>query len=356
MPDQHPPTPPTTQAAEVPSRRAYILRGFIYATPHTLGFEGSPSFWVRHGFKLGLGLALLLHLPFWGYQMYRTFIVPFEVDVVESAYDVDWVTLTDPRYKPLPNPEGLITPNATVNEAAQADARRRAEEAARRRREAEARRRAEAERRRREQESEPERRAAEEARRGRATESAPNEPDREPPPNRPLGFGKVDVGPIKAVVTKLYALSESGELDIEQETFVITLAFRVEPSGRLTGIRIVKSSGIDAVDEAALNIARAVSASQALGPLHILTSTTLTLDVGPQFMTLRIGGFAASPLEASALQNLINGGLTLVPRKPDTAAFLNNTSIKADGKRLTATVQMTRSQLNALLKQNFKKG
>lgn len=349
MPDQR--SSAASDAAEpTPSLRAYILRGFIYATPHTLDFEGPPSFWVRHGFKLGLCLALALHLPFWGYQVYRTFIVPFEVDVVESDYDVDWVTLTDPRYRPLPNPEGLVVPGDPETRTPTDDVRRRAQEEARRRKRAEeeSRRRAEAERRRREREA-----AEEQARRRR--EESPQE-DSAAVPNRPLGFGKVDVGPIKAVVTKLYALSESGELDIEQETFVITLAFRVEPSGRLSNIRILKSSGIDAVDDAALNIARAVSASQALGPLHILTSTTLTLDVGPQFMTLRIGGFAASPLEATALQKLINGGLSLVPRRPETSAFLNNTAIKADGKRLTATVQMTRSQLNALLKQNFKKG
>ncbi|OYT70599.1 MAG: hypothetical protein CFK52_10625 [Chloracidobacterium sp. CP2_5A] len=349
MPDERPPTNP---AEEAPDPRAYILRGFIYATPRSLGFEGRPSFWVRHGFKLGLAVALALYLPFLGYQAYRTFIVPFEVEVVENEYQVDWVTLTDPRYKPLPNPEGLVAPGGAASQAAPSDARRRAEEEARRRKREEeaARRRAEAERRREREGDQSER-----ARRNRSDAPDNDKPDAAAP-NRPLGFGKVDVGPIKAVVTKLYHLSESGELDIEQEAFVITLAFRVEPSGRLSGLRIVKSSGIDAVDEAALNIARAVSASQALGPLHILTSTTLTLDVGPQFMTLRVGGFAGSPLEAAALQNLINGGLTLIPRKADTAAFLNNTSIKADGKRLMATVQMTRSQLNALLKQNFKKG
>ncbi len=351
MPDERAPKATTDQAAEAPDPRAYILRGFIYAAPRTLGFEGPSPFWIRQGLALGLAVALALHLPFLGYQLYRTFIAPFEVDVVENEYNVDWVTLADPRYKPLPNPEGLVAPSDASGAAEQSAARRAAAEEARRRRRAEeeARRRAEAERRQRERDNE----APERARDIRAAPA--DEPD-PAAPNRPLGFGKVDIGPIKAVVTKLYNLSESGALDIEQETFVITLSFRVEPSGRLSGIRIVKSSGIDAVDEAALNIARAVSASQALGPLHILTSTTLTLDVGPQFMTLRIGGFASSPLEAAALQNLIGGGLALIPRRPDTAAFLNNASIKADGKRLAATVQMTRSQLNALLKQNFKKG
>ncbi len=347
MPTHHPSTI-SESAAATPSPRAYILRGFIYATPHTLDFEQQSSFWVRHGFTLGLVLALALHLPFWGYQIYRTFIVPFEVDVVESEYEVDWVTLTDPRYKPLPNPEGLVAPSTPTTDPL-AKARRRAEETARRRKQAEeTRRRAEAERQRRAvaREVEDQAQRREET---THTESAGL-------PNRPLSFGKVDIGPIKAVVTKLYALGESGQLDIGQETFAITLAFRVEPSGRLSAIRIVKSSGIDRVDEAALNIARAVSASQVLAPLHILTSTTLTLDAGAQFMTLRIGGFAASPLEAAALQNLINGGLSLVPRKPETKAFLNHTTIRADGKRLTATVQMTRSQLNALLQQNFRKG
>lgn len=336
-------TPPPAQ----PSPKAYILRGFIYATPHTLDFEGEPSYWVRHGFRLGLALALLLHCSFLGYLVYRTFIVPFEVDVVESEYDVDWITLTDPRYKPLPNPESWIAPPA--DQPGTADTQARAAELARRKREEEARRRAEAERRRREAERQSQAR--------RNPDKAEEETAATPPkPSAPLSFGKVDVGPIKAIVTKLYSLSETGQLDIENQAFSITLAFRVETSGRLSGIRIVKSSGIDEIDEAALNIAQAVSASQALGPLHILTSTTLTLDVGPQFTTLRIAGFAASPLEASGLQNLITAGLLLVPRRGDTAALLNNTKIKADGKRLTATVQMTRSQVNALLKQNFKRG
>ncbi len=349
MNDERPVSPTSdVPAAAVPSPKAYILHGFIYATPHTLDFEGEPSWWVRHGFRLGLTLSLLLHFSFLGYLTYRTFIAPFEVEVVEREYDVDWITLTDPRYKPLPNPESWVAPPA--NQPAKPDAQARAAELARRTREEEARRRAEAERRRREAEREAEaRRAAERENRERTTDEPPR-------PNAPPGFGKVDVGPIKAIVTKLYSLSETGQLDIENQEFSITLAFRVEPSGRLSGIRIVKSSGIDEVDEAALNIAQAVSASQALGPLHILTSTTLTLDVGPQFTTLRIAGFAASPLEASGLQNLITAGLLLVPRRGDTAAFLNNTKIKADGKRLTATVQMTRSQVNALLKQNFKRG
>ncbi|MGQ9896381.1 MAG: energy transducer TonB family protein [Acidobacteriota bacterium] len=350
MTDERPvlPTSHTPQPA-VPSPKAYILRGFIYTTPHTLDFEGEPNYWVRHGFLLGLALALLLHFSLLGYLTYRTFIAPFEVEVVEREYDVDWITLTDPRYKPLPNPESWTAPLA--DHSATPDTQARAAELARRKREEEARRRAEAERKRREAESAAER----EAQARRAT-------DRErtdavaPRPNTPPSFSKVDIGPIKAIITKLYSLSEAGQLDIENQNFSITLTFRVEPSGRLSGIRIVKPSGIDKVDEAALNIAQAVSASQALGPLHILTSTSLTLDVGPQFTTLRIAGFAASPLEASGLQNLIMAGLLLVPRRGDTAAFLNNTTIKSEGKRLTATVQMTRSQVNALLKQNFKRG
>jgi len=336
-------SPPAT-----PSPKAYILRGFIYATPHTLDFEGEPSYWVRHGFQLGLVAALLLHFSFWGYLAYRTFIVPFEVEVVEREYEVDWITLTDPRYKPLPNPESWLA--SPVDQPAKPDASARAAALARRKREeAEARRRAEAARRRQEANREAQ------ARRAKQTDSEQTEAE-PPKPTEPLRFGKVDIGPIKAIVTKLYDLSETGQLDIEHQNFSITLAFRVEPSGRLSNIRLLKSSGIDEVDEAALNIAYAVSASQALSPLHILTSTTLTLDVGPQFTTLCIAGFAASPLEASGLQNLITAGLLLVPRRSDTTAFLNNTKIKAEGKRLTATVQMTRSQVNALLKQNFKRG
>ncbi|QUV82616.1 energy transducer TonB [Chloracidobacterium sp. D] len=350
MNDERPASPASDEPAPaVPSPKAYILRGFIYATPHTLDFEGEPSWWVRHGFRLGLMLALLLHFSFLGYLAYRTFIAPFEVEVVEREYDVDWITLTDPRYKPLPNPESWVAPPA--DQPAKPDAQARAAALARRKREEEeARRRAEAERQRREAEREAE------ARRAAERENREHTADEPAKPGGPPSFGKVDIGPIKAIVTKLYSLSETGQLDIENQNFSITLAFRVEPSGRLSGIRIVKSSGIDEVDEAALNIAQAVSASQALGPLHILTSTALTLDVGPQFTTLRIAGFAASPLEASGLQNLITAGLLLVPRRGDTAAFLNNTKIKAEGKRLTATVQMTRSQVNALLKQNFKRG
>jgi hypothetical protein len=142
-------------APAVPSPKAYILRGFIYATPHTLDFEGEPSWWVRHGFRLGLMLALLLHFSFLGYLAYRTFIAPFEVEVVEREYDVDWITLTDPRYKPLPNPESWVAPPA--DQPAKPDAQARAAALARRKREEEeARRRAEAERQRREAEREAE--------------------------------------------------------------------------------------------------------------------------------------------------------------------------------------------------------
>jgi hypothetical protein len=336
------------------SKSPYILHQVIYATPNTRDFEGKPSFWVKHGVALGLALALAVHGVFWGYHAYRYFIAPFEVDVVDQEYEVDWVTLNDPRFKPLANPESGFQAPEKVAELE--EAKRKAEEERKRREREAAKRKAEDEKRKAEQAAKKDK-AEKDGQTADNKDNKPAEAEKSKPPTGELRFGQVNVAPIKAIVTKLYQLNDSGKLDIENKTFSITLVFRVEPSGRLSGIRIAKSSGIPEIDEAALNIANAVSASQALSPLSNLSSTSLTLDCGDKFTTLRIGGFASSPEQATGLELLINAGLTLAPRnQPGVGAMVSNTRVKADGKRLTATVQMTRSQLNALLKNNFKKG
>ncbi len=334
------------------SKSPYILHQVIYATPNTRDFEGKPSFWVRHGVAVGLALALVVHGLFWGYHAYRYFIAPFEVDVVENEYDVDWISLNDPRFKPLANPEsGFRAPDKV---AELEEAKRKAEEERKRREREAAKRKAEEEKRK----AEPANKKDDKPKDQQVADTKGKpEPDKQKPPMPEIGIGKVDVGPIKAIVTRLYRLHEEGKIDIENQNFTIGFAFRVEESGRLSGIRLTKSSGIPEVDEAGINIMQAVSASQALKPLSLLSSTSATLDFGSQFSTLRIGGFASSELVATGTAEFLNQAMSLVPKnQAATAAFVGNTRIKSDGKRITATVQMTRSQLNALLKNNFKKG
>ncbi len=342
------------------SKLPYILEKYIYAPPGVTGFEARASFWVRHGFAFGLALALFAHVGFWGYQAYRYFIAPFDVDVVEEAFEVEWLRLNDPRFKPLGNPEsGFRAPETVVPLD---ELKKREREAAKKRAERNAARR-EAEREKAKREAEEKKSAAKEKEKrdgdaaGNAEKSADGKDQSERKSSGPLGFGKINATPIKAIVNKLYDLNEEGKLDLQSKAFVITLQFVVEQDGSLSGIRIVKSSGINEIDEAALNIARAVSASRALGPLHALSSTTLTLDCGASLTALRITGFASDAEEAAKLESVLNLGLQVAKfvNKPEVTVMTQNAKVKADGKRLSANVTMTRSQVNELLRKNFKK-
>src|SRR5262249_2906335 len=77
------------------------------------------------------------------------------------------------------------------------------------------------------------------------------------PPSQPR-FGLINARPIREIVGKVYTVYKTGGINIENAIFTISVGYEVKEDGSLYQVHIVKSSGSDDIDNAALNIANAL--------------------------------------------------------------------------------------------------
>lgn len=230
----------------------------------------------------------------------------------------------------------------------------------------------EAERRREQERLENERREQEEAAKREAEEKtkaeelaqASNESGKsdEKPAEKPESygaFGRINTAPIKDQVKRLYDAKKDGKLALPEGRLKIGVSGTVKPDGTLADTKIIHSSGIKEVDDAALAILAAVSESKAMGPLHQLTSLSMILDIDQQAQLI-VTGFTDTEEAARNITNLAQAALLVArfKKSSDEGAMLmlNNLKVRRDGQRIQAIISMPREKATESLSKTMEKG
>ncbi|MEW6729854.1 MAG: hypothetical protein AB1489_00830 [Acidobacteriota bacterium] len=341
-----------------------LIHNYIYQT--TAEPENSSQqegFFQRHKRGLGILASLFTHISILAWIFYQGVFAPFtEMDFVDEAYnEVKWIELTKiakPLKYPLqllPQP-GPVVPLDQLEKLEQARAeeeRKRKARAEARRKQREEEKKKEAEKRDQEDSQETETTAENES--DKTEDTATSEPQM---PTQQPRFGLINARPIRDIVGKVYAVYKNGGLDIENTVFSITLGFEVKPDGSLDNIHILKSSGSQQIDTAAINIGQAISESHALMPLAILSTTTATLDLNHEQASIKIAGFAPNAVKAEELsitfgQQLAGLRLLMSLRNQDAAALLSHLAVSHKGNQLIADLTMSRAEASVMMRKNF---
>ncbi|MFY9225696.1 MAG: energy transducer TonB [Blastocatellia bacterium] len=342
-----------------------VLHGFIYSTPGAMINKVDRSgFFHRHKIKLGIFLSVFLHLSYFGWTFYQAVFSPFtNISMIDDAYnEIKWIELTK-LTKPLKYPPNmLVVPKKAVPLDKIAEELAKEEE----KKKEEAKRKAEERKKKKEaKENELKEDSKEDIEEeNQDTDLAKNEvevvPEDTPAPTGPPRFGQINARPIREIMGKVYNIYKSGNLDIQKAFFSVTVGYEVGKDGSLYEIRIIKSSGSEQLDTAAINIANAISESHALLPLTALTANTATLELGDEKASFIIRGQAANTSIASDLANLFSqqvAGLRLLLsfKNPEAAVLFAHLKISNQGNELIADMTMARQEADEMMHRNFQK-
>jgi hypothetical protein len=167
--------------------------------------------------------------------------------------------------------------------------------------------------------------------------------------------GKVNMGPIKAFLSRARRLNEQGKLDLSKPQ-VLTVEGDRQEDGTLTNVAITGDSASNAeFRRVAEDFVSSLNESRALAFLNDVSHVRMnfTLD-GDRF---RAETASDAPSEARSAEMargyrvLVNAG-RLMRRGTDEGAVLNNMKVSASGKQLLMNLDMPREQLgNILLRQ-----
>jgi TonB-like protein len=199
--------------------------------------------------------------------------------------------------------------------------------------------------------AEKERKEREEADRKAAEEAAKVAAQNKPATETKLG--EINVAPIKDIVGNLYKLFDAGGLDIAEVKFSMMAGFKVMPDGSFENIRIIKSSGSKIIDRNALEILSNIGESHALGPVAVLSSATISLDITDDIARVRIMAFAPTAeiaKEKSDLLNVLFWALRMKEKSPDLGQLLKLIKAKSDGKRVDTDLIVPKAQATQMFR------
>jgi TonB family protein len=169
-------------------------------------------------------------------------------------------------------------------------------------------------------------------------------------------FGRLDTGPIKEHVARLWQAHEMGTLDVPA-TFRITAACKVNRDGSFSDIRIVESSGSRDLDRTALAIMTEISNQKAFAPLSLLSSVSVRLEVGAGAAGFSLVGFAPNAVVASDMagkyQTMIAAAKLFVSNS-QTRELLGSASVQSDLSRVRASISIPRARAAEMMATNFK--
>ena len=173
-------------------------------------------------------------------------------------------------------------------------------------------------------------------------------------------FGEINDAPIKDIVGKVYALYQAGGLDLKGETleFSVMAGFTIAKDGSIPkkGIKILKSSGSQIIDEKAIEILWNIGESHALGPISMLSSNSIRLDLTSRVAKLTITGFAPSSDVAKAKAQELNFlffALKMTQKNSDTAELLSGVKIRSDNNRIDAELTVSRARASEMMRARF---
>jgi hypothetical protein len=153
---------------------------------------------------------------------------------------------------------------------------------------------------------------------------------------------------------------QSGELDLDANNLSIMCSFKISRDGSIPkeSIRLVKSSGNKTVDATGLEVLWLLGQSKGLGPLSVLSSNTIRLDMTETNVRLTITGFAPTIDEAENIRdqlNLLLKGARLLQKNSDGLELLAMLRVSSDQKRVDADLNLTRERATEMMRARFNK-
>ena len=302
----------------------------------------------RLHFRPILAAIAMIYFGTFSYMAYRGILAPFfGISVVSKDYrKIDTTTILARLKYPAQRTQGPVPrPELTPEQIREREERRRERE----QREREERERAEREKAEREKaEKEAAERAAREA-----------EPEEEKAADSSK-FGEINDAPIKDIVGKVYALYQAGGLDLKGETleFSVMAGFTIAKDGSIPkkSIKILKSSGSKIINEKAIEILWNIGESHALGPISMLSSNSIRLDLTARVAKLTITGFAPNSDVAKAKAQELNFlffALKMTQKNSDTAELLSGVKIRTDNNRVDAELTVSRARAGEMMRARF---
>jgi pyruvate/2-oxoglutarate dehydrogenase complex dihydrolipoamide acyltransferase (E2) component len=167
--------------------------------------------------------------------------------------------------------------------------------------------------------------------------------------------GKVNMGPIKAFLTRARRLNEQGKLDLSKPQLLTVEGDRRE-DGTLTNVTITgESASQPEFKRVAEDFVLSLNDSRALAFLNDVSHVRMNFVLDSARFRAETASDAPSEVRAAEMARgyrvLVNAG-RLVRRGTDEGAVLNNMKVSASGKQLLMNLDMPREQLgNILLRQ-----
>jgi hypothetical protein len=292
-----------------------------------------------------LAMLGVIYLGTLSYMAYRGILAPFfGINVVSKEYrKIDTATILAPLKYPAQRTQGPSPrPELTPEQLREREERRREREREERERE------------------ERERAEREKAEREAAERAAKEEEKEEEKPADPAKFGEINDAPIKDIVGKVYALYQAGGLDLKGENleFSVMAGFTIAKDGSIPkkSIKILKSSGSKVIDEKAIEILWNIGESHALGPISMLSSNSIRLDLTERVARLTITGFAPSSDVAKAKAQELNFlffAMRMTQKNSDTAELLSGVKIRSDNNRIDAELTVSRARAGEMMRARF---
>jgi hypothetical protein len=301
----------------------------------------------RRLFRPILAAIGMIYLGALSYMAYQGILAPFfGISVVSKDYrQIDATTIVARlKYAGKKNPGPVARPELTPEQIRERERKRLERE--REEREKEERERAEREK----EEKEAAERAAKEAEKDKEEEKTADS----------TKFGEINDAPIKDIVGKVYALYQAGGLDLKGDNleFSVMAGFSIAKNGSIpkSSIKILKSSGSKIIDEKAIEILWNIGESHALGPISMLSSNSIRLDLTDRVAKLTITGFAPSADVAKAKAQELNFlffALKMTNKNTDTGELLSGVKIRSDNNRVDAELTVSRARASEMMRARF---
>jgi len=167
--------------------------------------------------------------------------------------------------------------------------------------------------------------------------------------------GKVNMGPIKAFLSRAKRLNEQGKLDLSKPQ-VLTVEGDRQADGTLANVSITGESASNAeIKRVAEDFVTSLNESRALAFLSDVSHVRMNFALDSARFRAETASDAPSETRAEEMARgyrvLVNAG-RLVRRGTDEGAVLNNMKVSSSGKQLLMNLDMPREQLgNILLRQ-----
>lgn len=169
----------------------------------------------------------------------------------------------------------------------------------------------------------------------------------------------LNIGPLREQIASIYRAHQEGQLTIGEISVAVN--FKVREDGAFTHVRLVESSNIAEIDNAALLVVDELNRLRALAPLQQTDSVTLRLSIG-QEVVLRTTVAAASEAEAARQVRQLNDLLAALrllstaQNRSQTLQFLSKITVTQEGSNIVTVARIDRAEASQLLKKEFGSG